>query len=146
MTHPVRPWTLALVALTLGACGGSTTSTPPLKEQLTADAGPSDDEVSDAGAKVDSEPEPDLGDASPDEAGETVREVECPGWVVPDSTASCSQNSMNNQCSANCRSGTRYWQSQCQDGVCACSFGMEAKCTCEMEPGACQSCCPGMPR
>lgn len=147
MTHSARPWTLVFLALPLVACGGSTTSTP-LPQPLEIDAGNEPDDPFDADTKADGAI-PDPEDASlsdPADGASEVAEVECPGWIVPDETASCSQNSMNNQCSANCRSGTRYWQSQCQDGSCTCTLGMEAKCGCEMEPGTCKSCCPGMAR
>lgn len=141
-----RPWTLALFALSLAACGGATTSNPPGPQPLEADAGP-DDAASDATAPTtDAAPSIEEKDGDASDAAEGAAEFSCPGWVVPDETASCSQNTMNNQCSASCRSGSRYWQSQCQDGVCTCSLGIDVRCECEMPEGACQSCCPGMPR
>lgn len=122
-------------------CGGATTSNPPGPQPLEVDASADDIDAS----TEDEQPS----DASPDASDADDADVvltECPGFVEPDQFASCTQNAMNNQCSVNCRSGARNWQSQCRDGVCSCAMGIEVKCTCTMEPGICRSCCPGMAR
>lgn len=143
MTYRVKPWILAAFATPLLACGGATVSTPPTP--LETDSG-IEDGGKDVVVPIDDDASSDAASEIADAAGDVAKAVECPGWIEPDETASCSQNAMNNQCSANCRSGTRNWRSQCQDGTCTCSIGIEAKCTCEMDPGGCKSCCPGMAR
>jgi len=135
---------LAALAISPFGCGGATTSTPPAPQPLEVDAGVDDVDASEQeDASASSETKPDAGDADASVDASVVL-TECPGFVEPDEFASCSQNSMNNQCNVTCRSGGRLWQSQCRDGVCSCAMGIEVKCTCTMLPGGCQSCCPGM--
>lgn len=147
MLHRAHPWVLAALALPLVACGGATTSTPPGPQPLETDAGPDSASSTEQDASASDGDVLSDGEANGTEDAPSVEEeFSCPGWIDPDETASCSQNAMNNQCSASCRSGTRFWQSQCQDGTCTCSLGMNVQCSCEMEPGVCKTCCPGMAR
>jgi hypothetical protein len=87
---------------------------------------------------------PDAGafDAGPD--APPLVACEGSGWTPPNG-ANCNSTSNDGSCSTTCMGGTKFWQAQCQDGVCQCMIGLATMCECRMLAGTCKPCCPGMP-